>query len=82
MNYMGLDKNDPSDQSLIGAVTSTYMAASIVSGLLVAPFVSHYFGRRAAIFLGCIIVIIASFIQSKYAMIASLLPVMCLLIRV
>ncbi|KAL1936801.1 hypothetical protein VTP01DRAFT_935 [Rhizomucor pusillus] len=64
MNYMGLDKNDPSDQSLIGAVTSTYMAASIVSGLLVAPFVSHYFGRRAAIFLGCIIVIIASFIQT------------------
>lgn len=64
MRYMGLSATDPADQSMIGAVTSCYMAATIVAGLSVSPFVSHYFGRRASIFLGCFIVIVASFIQS------------------
>ncbi|ORY93328.1 general substrate transporter [Syncephalastrum racemosum] len=64
MRYMGLSATDPSDQSMIGAVTSCYMAATIVAGLSVSPLVTHYFGRRASIFLGCFIVIIASFIQT------------------
>lgn len=66
MDYMGLDGKNPADQSLIGAVTSCYMAATIVAGLLLSPPISHYLGRRATIFAGCLVVIVASLIQSTY----------------
>ncbi|KAI7874547.1 putative MFS sugar transporter [Lichtheimia hyalospora FSU 10163] len=64
MDYMGLDGQNPADQSMIGAVTSCYMAATIVAGLLLSPPISHYLGRRATIFTGCLVVIVASLIQT------------------
>ncbi|KAI8068091.1 general substrate transporter [Gongronella butleri] len=64
MGYVGLNSKDPKDQNLIGAVTSTYLAASIVAGLFVAPFLSDRMGRRAALFIGCFVVIVASVIQT------------------
>jgi MFS family permease len=64
MDYMGLDAKDPNDQGLIGAMTSVYLAASIVAGILFSPPICHYFGRRMPIFVGCLLVIVASFIQT------------------
>ena len=64
MEDMDLDQNAPEDQNLIGAVTSSYMAATIVAGLFISPFITHYLGRRASIFSGCVVVIVASLIQS------------------
>ena len=66
MDFMGLDKDAKEDQNLIGAVTSSYLAATIFSGLFMSPFISHYLGRRASIFTGCLVVIAASLIQSKW----------------
>lgn len=67
MNYMHLDKDAPEDQSLIGAVTSSYMTATIIAGLSVSPMLSNYCGRRVTIFIGCFIVVTASFIQSTHS---------------
>ncbi|KAI8141344.1 sugar transporter [Fennellomyces sp. T-0311] len=64
MDFMGLDKDAKEDQNLIGAVTSSYLAATIFSGLFMSPFISHYLGRRASIFTGCLVVIAASLIQT------------------
>ncbi|KAI9311858.1 general substrate transporter [Dichotomocladium elegans] len=64
MNYMGLDPKDPDDVNLIGAVTSSYMGATIVSGLLISPFACNYFGRRFTISFGCAVVVVASIIQT------------------
>ncbi|KAI7848587.1 general substrate transporter [Circinella umbellata] len=64
MNDMDLHQNAKEDQNLIGAVTSSYMAATIVAGLFISPFITHYLGRRASIFSGCIVVIVASLIQT------------------
>ncbi|KAI9252953.1 MFS sugar transporter-like protein [Phascolomyces articulosus] len=64
MNDMDLDQNAKEDQNLIGAVTSSYMAATIFAGLFVSPFITHYLGRRASIFTGCVVVIVASLIQT------------------
>ncbi|KAL0088643.1 sugar transporter [Phycomyces blakesleeanus] len=64
MLYMGLDKDAPKDQNMIGAVTSSYLAASIASGITVSPLISHYLGRRATIFAGCLLVAVASIVQT------------------
>ncbi|KAI9495271.1 sugar transporter [Zychaea mexicana] len=64
MNDMDLDNNAPEDQNLIGAVTSSYMAATIFAGLFISPFITNYLGRRASIFTGCVVVIVASLVQT------------------
>lgn len=48
--------------SLLGLLTATYSIGAIVS-LPVTPFIADHFGRKAAIALGCVVMVVGASVQ-------------------
>ncbi len=58
-NYFG-NPNPP----LVGAVTTAYNVAAVIFGFFISPIVSDGFGRRWAIALGSLFVVVGAFVMS------------------
>lgn len=52
------------DPNLLGAANTAFTCGSIIPGYFITPSVSKRFGRRVAIFIGCFLVVIATFLQT------------------
>ncbi|OBT70449.1 hypothetical protein VE03_00254 [Pseudogymnoascus sp. 23342-1-I1] len=55
--------HDP-DPNVIGSVNTAYTIGCVISGFFVSAPISNYLGRRWAMMIGCILVIIASFLAA------------------
>jgi len=55
--------NDPSDAA-IGGVNTAYTIGAIIGGFFFGGPIADYFGRRVGMSVGCVMVIIATFIQT------------------
>ncbi|KAK7976762.1 hypothetical protein PG989_015225 [Apiospora arundinis] len=62
LNYFDLHKKD--DAYLIGLVNTAYTIGAIVGGFFMAGPLADYFGRRIGMASGCVLVIIATFMQA------------------
>ncbi|KFY13091.1 hypothetical protein V492_03496 [Pseudogymnoascus sp. VKM F-4246] len=54
---------DP-DPNVIGSVNTAYTIGCVISGFFVSAPISNYLGRRWAMMIGCVLVIIASFLAA------------------
>ncbi|KFY02776.1 hypothetical protein O988_01925 [Pseudogymnoascus sp. VKM F-3808] len=52
------------DPNVIGSVNTAYTVGCVISGFFVSAPISNYLGRRWAMMIGCIFVIIASFLAA------------------
>lgn len=55
--------NNPSD-NMIGGINTAYTVGAIVGGWFFGGPIADYFGRKVGMALGCVLVIIATFIQA------------------
>ncbi|KAH8659790.1 general substrate transporter [Xylariales sp. PMI_506] len=62
LNWFNLDINR--DSYLIGLVNTVYNIGAIIAGWFLGGPTADYFGRRAGIFIGCFLTIIATFMQT------------------
>ncbi|RDL38714.1 Uncharacterized protein BP5553_03054 [Venustampulla echinocandica] len=52
------------DPNVIGSVNTAYTVGCVISGFFVSAPISNYLGRRWAMIIGCVLVIIASFVAA------------------
>jgi MFS family permease len=52
------------DANVIGSVNTAYTVGCVISGFFVSAPISNYIGRRYAMMIGCLLVIIASFLAA------------------
>lgn len=48
---------------MIGAINTAYTVGAIIAGFFLSAPLANYFGRRVAMAVGCLLVIISTFIQ-------------------
>ena len=55
--------NDPGSE-IIGTINSVYSVGAIVGGWFIGGPIADFFGRKAGMAIGCVLVIIATFMQA------------------